>query len=195
MSFAWPGESSLYHHQLGAHAPSPPVQIIQQPIPQQPTTIFQQIPGSFSPISQTVRRGSAKEDLIELMMIQNAQMHQVIMNNMTISALSSFGYSATPPAPKINVAPLEIEEEETDVVYHHHYEPYPGHYQFLPRWQPHQPHQEPVVRHINMDPYPPSLARQAVQRAVPPPPPPSATGTVGADIPPASEYYDLADGR
>lgn len=32
-------------------------------------------------------------DLVELMMMQNAQMHQVIMNNMTISALSSFGYT------------------------------------------------------------------------------------------------------
>lgn len=31
-------------------------------------------------------------DLVELMMMQNAQMHQVIMNNMTMSALSSFGY-------------------------------------------------------------------------------------------------------
>ena len=35
-------------------------------------------------------------DLVELMMLQNAQMHQVIMNNMTMSALSSFGYSNSP---------------------------------------------------------------------------------------------------
>ncbi|EMP27094.1 hypothetical protein UY3_15814 [Chelonia mydas] len=32
-------------------------------------------------------------DLIEFMMIQNAQMHQVIMNNMTMAALTSFGFS------------------------------------------------------------------------------------------------------
>uniref|UniRef100_A0A7M4DX74 DUF4587 domain-containing protein n=1 Tax=Crocodylus porosus TaxID=8502 RepID=A0A7M4DX74_CROPO len=36
-------------------------------------------------------------DLIELMMIQNAQMHQVIMNNLTMSALTSFGLSPAPP--------------------------------------------------------------------------------------------------
>lgn len=33
-------------------------------------------------------------DLVELMMIQNVQMHQIIMNNMTMSALNSFGYSS-----------------------------------------------------------------------------------------------------
>lgn len=40
-------------------------------------------------------------DLVELMMMQNAQMHQVIMTNMTMSALSSFGYMQAPEVSKI----------------------------------------------------------------------------------------------
>lgn len=35
------------------------------------------------------------------MMMQNAQMHQVIMNNMTMSALSYFGYMQAPEVNKI----------------------------------------------------------------------------------------------
>uniref|UniRef100_A0A452HSD6 DUF4587 domain-containing protein n=1 Tax=Gopherus agassizii TaxID=38772 RepID=A0A452HSD6_9SAUR len=42
--------------------------------------------------------GHIREDLIELMMIQNAQMHQVIMNNMTMATLASFGFSPAPAA-------------------------------------------------------------------------------------------------
>lgn len=41
------------------------------------------------------------KDLVELMMMQNAQMHQVIMNNMTMSALSSFGYMQAPEVNKL----------------------------------------------------------------------------------------------
>ncbi|XP_044855818.1 proline-rich protein 29 isoform X3 [Mauremys mutica] len=67
-------------------------------IPQQPMTIFQQIPGILSPFTQPVRPGHVREDLIELMMIQNAQMHQVIMSNMTMAALTSFGFSPAPAA-------------------------------------------------------------------------------------------------
>lgn len=42
-------------------------------------------------------------DLVELMMIQNAQMHQVIMNNMTMSALSSFGYTNASSGPVVGI--------------------------------------------------------------------------------------------
>uniref|UniRef100_H3ASR8 DUF4587 domain-containing protein n=1 Tax=Latimeria chalumnae TaxID=7897 RepID=H3ASR8_LATCH len=142
------------------------------------------------------RAGHVKEDLVELMMIQNAQMHQVIMNNMTMSALSAFGYSQAQPAPsQTHIMPITIEESEPDVVYHHYYDPYP--YSNMPSWYQSQPpgrptNREGVVRHLNGD------ARSTVRKdvkAVPPPPPPSATGTVGADIPPASEYYDVADGK
>lgn len=43
-------------------------------------------------------------DLIELMMIQNAQMHQVIMNNLTMSALTSFGLSPAPPTAQVRLS-------------------------------------------------------------------------------------------
>uniref|UniRef100_K7G6W8 DUF4587 domain-containing protein n=1 Tax=Pelodiscus sinensis TaxID=13735 RepID=K7G6W8_PELSI len=128
-------------------------------------------------------------DLVELMMIQNAQMHQVILNNMTLSALASFGYSpALPAAQKIiqvKLLPLLAEDEEADLVFHHHYAPYPS-----PPWPPlAQPaawaQEPPRVRYVGLDP----------PRLVPPPPPPSATGTVGANVPPATEYYDYTQGQ
>ncbi|XP_074796771.1 proline-rich protein 29 isoform X2 [Natator depressus] len=68
-------------------------------------TVFQQIPGILSPFTQPVRPGHVREDLIELMMIQNAQMHQVIMNNMTMAALTSFGFSPAPAAAQVTVPP------------------------------------------------------------------------------------------
>uniref|UniRef100_F6QHY1 DUF4587 domain-containing protein n=1 Tax=Xenopus tropicalis TaxID=8364 RepID=F6QHY1_XENTR len=170
------------------------VQVIPSMVPQQPT-IIQQLP--FSPsLSQPIRPGRAKEDLVELMMIQNAQMHQVIMNNMTMSVLSNFGYGLPEKPPKSNVVPVQMEEDQP-VVYHH-YEPYPSMYPYYPTypaWQEQRPlpHREPTVRHIDIQPHTPTHVGD--QRAVPPPPPLSATGTVGADVPPASEYYDLAEGR
>ncbi|KAG8566895.1 hypothetical protein GDO81_013410 [Engystomops pustulosus] len=169
---------------------SPGIQIISPTVPQQPT-IIQQLPTDFTPpLSHPIRHGRAKEDLIELMMIQNAQMHQVIMNNMTMAALSSFGYGSTPPNPMPSILPVEIEDDEP-MVYHHHYEPYPSSYPSypvyptLPPMAP-LPHREPTVRHINQDTQPATPSRIIDQRPVPPPPPLSATGTVGADIPPAS---------
>ncbi|XP_075437726.1 proline-rich protein 29 isoform X1 [Ascaphus truei] len=94
MSHGWPAESAPYC------SPSwegnyPGVQIIPAPVSNQPT-IIQQIPAAFAPLSQPIRHGRAKEDLIELMMIQNAQMHQVIMNNMAVSAMSSLGSNSAP---------------------------------------------------------------------------------------------------
>ncbi|XP_030044461.1 proline-rich protein 29 [Microcaecilia unicolor] len=198
MTSSGSGEEIFYPNQLWSQQPAR-VQIIQQPIPQQPTTIFQQIPAAMTPLTQPVRPGHAKEDLIELMMIQNAQMHQLIMNNMTISALSSFGYAPGPPAPQANIVPVHIEEDQPNVIYHHHYNPYPSTYSTFPSWQPQPqmmlPHKEPVVRHLSLDQPMPSTRHRGDQRAVPPPPPPSATGTVGADIPPASEYYDMTEGE
>ncbi|XP_075437727.1 proline-rich protein 29 isoform X2 [Ascaphus truei] len=206
MSHGWPAESAPYC------SPSwegnyPGVQIIPAPVSNQPT-IIQQIPAAFAPLSQPIRHGRAKEDLIELMMIQNAQMHQVIMNNMAVSAMSSLGSNSAPaPAtpsmvPVIHMEEEEEEEEEPPVIYHHHYDPYPPSYPSYPSYpvwqtqpQPRIQPREPTVRHINMDMQPTSSTRYGDQRAVPPPPPPSATGTVGADVLPASEYYDFADGK
>ncbi|KAG8566899.1 hypothetical protein GDO81_013410 [Engystomops pustulosus] len=89
---------------------SPGIQIISPTVPQQPT-IIQQLPTDFTPpLSHPIRHGRAKEDLIELMMIQNAQMHQVIMNNMTMAALSSFGYGSTPPNPMTTSATTSTPE-------------------------------------------------------------------------------------
>ncbi|XP_029429520.1 proline-rich protein 29 [Rhinatrema bivittatum] len=188
---------SCYPDQLWSQHPAR-VQIIQQPIPQQPTTIFQQIPGVIAPLAHPIRAGHAKEDLIDLMMIQNAQMYQLIMNNMTMSTLSSFGYAPALPASQANIVPLHIEEEEPALIYHHHYDPYPSGYPAVSSW-PQQPQmmvppKEPFVRHLGLDEPMSSSRHHRDRRAVPPPPPPSATGTVGADIPPASAYYDVADG-
>ncbi|XP_066556313.1 proline-rich protein 29-like [Amia ocellicauda] len=170
------------------------VQIIQQPVPQQPTTIIQQLPSAMSPAVPPIRPGHIKEDLVELMMIQNAQMHQVIMNNMTMSALNAFGYSQpTPqPPPEPPRIPIILEEEDPEPVYYHHYEPLP--FPVYPSWpqtpQQARHYQEGGVHHVD------SIASPSKDmRAVPPPPPPSATRTVGADIPPAAEYYDATEGR
>ncbi|XP_043911292.1 proline-rich protein 29 isoform X3 [Protopterus annectens] len=123
-------------------------------VPQQPTTIFQQLQSPFFAFNQpnNFRSGHVKEDLVELMMIQNAQMHQVIMNNMTMSALSQFGYSEEPPASEIPSVPVIIEDTEQEVVYHHYYDPYS--YQAPSVWQnpprpPFQSNQKQIVRHLN----------------------------------------------
>uniref|UniRef100_A0A672Z8L3 DUF4587 domain-containing protein n=1 Tax=Sphaeramia orbicularis TaxID=375764 RepID=A0A672Z8L3_9TELE len=61
-------------------------------------------------------------DLVEMMMIQNAQMHQVIMSNMTVSALRSFGYVSPPSGPVVSVP----QRHETDPeIFHHYYQPAP----------------------------------------------------------------------
>ncbi|XP_010158459.1 PREDICTED: proline-rich protein 29, partial [Eurypyga helias] len=116
--------------------------------------------------------------LIELMMIQNSQMHQVVMNSLAVSALTSFGFGSSPAAAQVTVVPLQTREEEEAMVFHHHYIPYPS--------------PAPVLAW-------PVLARDqgpaAMRSAVPPPPPPGTTGTVGPDVPPASEYYDMMEER
>ncbi|KAM5135457.1 proline-rich protein 29-like [Mantella aurantiaca] len=201
MSQHWPTDPHLYSN--------PPwdsnytgVQIIPPMVSQQPT-IIQQLSTDFTPpLSYPIRHGRAKEDLVDLMMIQNAQMHQVIMNNMTMSALSGFGYGAAqpPPVPVPSVVPVQVEEEEP-IVYHHHYEAFPANYMTYPAYPAYPaapvppPQREPTIRHLNMDTQPASPMRNADQRPVPPPPPLSATGTVGADVPPATEYYDLTEAR
>lgn len=52
-------------------------------------------------LGSTCVYGVCLTDLVELMMMQNAQMHQVIMTNMTMSALSSFGHMQAPEVNKI----------------------------------------------------------------------------------------------
>ncbi|XP_061079333.1 proline-rich protein 29-like [Conger conger] len=166
------------------------IRLTKWPVPQQPTTVIQQIPSAMPPPGPAVRPGHVREDLVELMMIQNAQMHQVIMNNMTMSALSAFGHGQPPPpAPEVFRYPVIVEDEDPEV-FHHHYPPasLPSYPAWIP---PPQPHPQPTI--IYQDPAEhrdPGPSSRRDRRAVPPPPPPSATGTVGADIPPAAEYYD-----
>ncbi|XP_042639500.1 proline-rich protein 29 [Orycteropus afer afer] len=146
------------------------------------------------------RPGSVKEDLLELMLLQNAQMHQVLLSRLVAGALGP-----EPAATDLQVyleSHQEDAEEEEDLgvqgigplVFHHHYLPCP-----LPSLGPlqpwagpllaspsGQPHLQPTPRTQQGSPGP----RKRETRAVPPPPPPSATGTVGVDVPPASDYYD-----
>ncbi|XP_070834678.1 uncharacterized protein C21orf58 homolog [Chaetodon trifascialis] len=76
-------------------APPQPPHIIQQTLPQQPATIIQQLPQQQPLITQipppqpypAPRSGSIKEDMVELMLMQNAQMHQIIMHNMMLKAM------------------------------------------------------------------------------------------------------------
>ncbi|XP_010080132.1 PREDICTED: proline-rich protein 29, partial [Pterocles gutturalis] len=93
------------------------------PVPQQPVMILQQLPGTVAaPAGPPQIRG----DLIELMMIQNSQMHQVVMNSLAVSALTSFGFGPPPAAAQATAMPLQTGEEEEAVVFHHHYVPYPS---------------------------------------------------------------------
>ncbi|KAM3821073.1 proline-rich protein 29 [Vipera latastei] len=163
---------------------SPQVYLIQQPITQEPeVTILQQMPPTFPQSSCT---SHFRENLIELMMIQNAQMHQVIMNNLAMSAAACF---------ESNPSPTE-DEDEMDMVFHHHYAPYPCILPFR-TWKPPSQssvltqQQQPIIRYVGPDLQ--STGRQDDGQAVPPPPPPSATGTVTADVLPASEYYDYTE--
>uniref|UniRef100_A0A2K6GRY8 Proline rich 29 n=1 Tax=Propithecus coquereli TaxID=379532 RepID=A0A2K6GRY8_PROCO len=145
--------------------------------------------------------GRVKEDLLELMMLQNAQMHQLLLSRLVAGALNPW---PAPPGPQVYLEGCqesseeesEEEEEETEgpLVFHHHYLPclVPSPGPLLP-WSapfllppPCQPHLQDVPRIQHQPP----ASRKREVRAVPPPPPPSATGTVGADVPPASDYYD-----
>ncbi|XP_005508327.2 proline-rich protein 29 isoform X1 [Columba livia] len=158
------------------------------PVSPQPVMILQQLPGTAAalgpPAGPLQVRGA---DLIDLMMIQNSQMHQVVMNRLAVSALTSFGFGPSPAAAQAMAMPLQTTEEEEAVVFHHHYIPYPSPAPVLPWPVPVQDRGLVAVRHLGTG----SLAEDGEVSAVPPPPPPSATGTVGANVPPASEYYDM----
>ncbi|KAM6312028.1 proline-rich protein 29 [Podargus strigoides] len=125
------------------------------------------------------------------MMIQNSQMHQVVMNSLAVLALTSFGFGPCPVASQAMAVPLQTGEEEEDVVFHHHYVPYPSPAPLLAWPVPAWDRRPAAVRYLGTG----SLAEDEEVSAVPPPPPPSATGTVGASVPPASEYYDMMEER
>ncbi|XP_032365133.1 uncharacterized protein C21orf58 [Etheostoma spectabile] len=64
-----------------------PSRIIQQTLPQQPAAIIQQLLPQLPQSYPAPRSGSIKEDMVELMLMQNAQMHQIIMHNMMLKAM------------------------------------------------------------------------------------------------------------
>ncbi|XP_075415796.1 proline-rich protein 29 [Tenrec ecaudatus] len=174
-SWALPGSQS--------RAPTPWV-AVQQPLP------------GVVPLTPP-HTGRVKEDLLELLLLQNAQVHQVLLSRLASGALSAERPAA--PGPQVYLEDyLEEEEEEDDeelgvqgdgpLVFHHHYLPcvpaplgplLPWPVPFLPL-----PHLQATPR---MQHQAPATGRREV-RAVPPPPPPSATGTVGVDVPPASVF-------
>ncbi|XP_060774689.1 uncharacterized protein C21orf58 [Neoarius graeffei] len=111
-------------------APQPP-RIIQHPVPHPPATIIQQLPQQQPLIAQIPpvqpvphRSGSIKEDMVELMLMQNAQMHQIIMHNMMLKALppSIAGMSGSPPAGQEN---YYMKGKGGAAHHHHHYRPLP----------------------------------------------------------------------
>ncbi|XP_027802021.1 proline-rich protein 29 isoform X1 [Marmota flaviventris] len=162
-------------------------------------TILQSLPSAVPP--PPPQPGRVKEDLLELMMLQNAQMHQLLLSRLAAGAAGALSPGSDSPSAQVYLEDqLEELQEEMDtqeeepVVFHHHYLPcsVPS-LGSLPLWPapfllppPHQPlfQDAPRIQH-----WPPA-SRKRGMRAVPPPPPPSATGTVGADVPPASDYYD-----
>ncbi|NXH24562.1 PRR29 protein, partial [Myiagra hebetior] len=140
------------------------------PVSQPPVLILQQLPGpGAAPAGPPPGRG----DLMELMLIQSSQMHQLLMHSLAVAALTSLGAGPAPAPAQALAGPSQGEEEEEEVVvFHHHYIPYPG------------PGPVPVPA-----PVPVWFLRSSPGdegRAVPPPPPPSATGTVGPGVPPAA---------
>ncbi|XP_063126231.1 proline-rich protein 29 isoform X2 [Rattus norvegicus] len=151
-------------------------------------TILQPLPWTVA--SPQTQHNRVKEDLLELMMLQNAQMHQLLLSQLVADALSP---GPEWPRPQVHTDSLEeqVEEEmemgeQEPLVFHHHYLPcpvtslspmslWPSSFLSVP---PHQPPWQGAPRIQHQPP--------ASRRDVPPPPPPSATGTVGADVPPAS---------
>uniref|UniRef100_A0A8C2B5L5 Zgc:112416 n=1 Tax=Cyprinus carpio TaxID=7962 RepID=A0A8C2B5L5_CYPCA len=173
----------IHIHQTAPPAPLPPLapqppQIIQHTVPQQPATIIQQLPQQQPLIAQfpppqtfPYRSGSIKEDMVELMLMQNAQMHQIIMHNMMLKALPPT--AVFPGGSNSQITPLASHSAGQDlqhsttrggVVHHHHH--YGSHvpplppigYSFWPSLMPagqagtHQPTVQPVIGPVNLPP-------------------------------------------
>ncbi|XP_078214820.1 uncharacterized protein C21orf58 homolog isoform X5 [Callithrix jacchus] len=92
--------------------PQPPATVIQQ-LPQQPLIAQIPPPQAFP----TQRSGSIKEDMVELLLLQNAQVHQLVLQNWMLKAL--------PPAPQDppHVAPgvPRTTRRKLPAVHHHHH--------------------------------------------------------------------------
>ncbi|XP_075790263.1 uncharacterized protein C21orf58 homolog isoform X2 [Pelodiscus sinensis] len=139
-----PAPGPAYLPSALAPAPEPP-RIIQHTMPQQPATIIQQLPPQAPLITQipppqpltAPRSGSIKEDMVEMMLMQNAQMHQIVMQNMMLKALPPMAFSQPtgtgPPLLQYTQQPqfaapvmVKAEKPRPSAVHHHHYYPLPG---------------------------------------------------------------------
>nr|XP_017496013.2 uncharacterized protein C21orf58 homolog isoform X1 [Manis javanica]XP_017496014.2 uncharacterized protein C21orf58 homolog isoform X1 [Manis javanica]XP_017496015.2 uncharacterized protein C21orf58 homolog isoform X1 [Manis javanica]XP_017496017.2 uncharacterized protein C21orf58 homolog isoform X1 [Manis javanica]XP_017496018.2 uncharacterized protein C21orf58 homolog isoform X1 [Manis javanica] len=131
-------------------APEPP-QLIRHWAPHPPATSSQQLPlqpllAQVAPPQAfpTQRSGSIKEDVVELMLVQNAQLHQVIMHSLMLRALPpsklapSPGPQAAPLHPTLqdpqwaNPAVLRAERQKPPSVHHHHHYAPPAPLQAVP---------------------------------------------------------------
>lgn len=113
--------------------PPEPPRIIQHPVPQPPATIIQQLPQQQPLIAQisppqvfpTQKSGSIKEDMVEMMLMQNAQMHQILMQNMMLKALPpgpTGPRAATLQDPRwAHHGVLRAEKQKPPPVHHHHH--------------------------------------------------------------------------
>ncbi|XP_074767545.1 uncharacterized protein C21orf58 homolog [Athene noctua] len=148
-----PAEGQCHNHRAGLlHVyqipfPAPraePPRIIQQMMPPQSATIIQQLPQTPPLITQippaqpfaAPYSGSIKEDMVEMMLMQNAQMHQIIMQNMMLKALPPMAFAqpaggSSPPLQHAQqdlqvAAPLALKANRprpSAVHHHHHYPP------------------------------------------------------------------------
>ncbi|XP_010634675.1 uncharacterized protein C21orf58 homolog isoform X2 [Fukomys damarensis] len=112
-----PEQLRIIQHQV----PQPPATIIQQ-LPQQP--LIAQIPPPQACASQ--RSGSIKDDMVEMMLMQNAQMHQILMQNMMLKALppvlAPTGLHPALQDPKgRRPVLLQAERQKPPAVHHHHH--------------------------------------------------------------------------
>ncbi|XDA71585.1 hypothetical protein R6Z07M_001915 [Ovis aries] len=110
---------------VGVHptvSPAPPAldppRIIQHPAPPPPATIIQQLPQQPliaqippPPAFPTQRSGSIKEEVVEMMLMQNAQTHQLLMQALMLRAL---------PPPALAPTPLHLTPQRPPSVRHHH---------------------------------------------------------------------------
>ncbi|XP_020829109.1 uncharacterized protein C21orf58 homolog [Phascolarctos cinereus] len=114
--------------------------IIQQMVPQPPATIIQQLPQqpliTQIPPAQAYpapRSGSVKEDMVEMMLMQNAQMHQIVMQNMMLKVLPPMASPANEmnppwlrPAQQDPQLAFRAEKPRASSVHHHHHYSPPG---------------------------------------------------------------------
>ncbi|XP_013384150.1 relA-associated inhibitor [Lingula anatina] len=147
--------------------PPPPPQPYVPPLPPQfPSQVIQQ--GPFPADTSTKTN---KGDFMEMLMMQNAQLHQLMMQQMMMSSLSGSNsstkqsvpqftvplnlyppeYPQPPPQPQI----LTVKNDRPASVHHHHYS--------LRQEAPPPPQPQPVIHHVTQLP--------PIQTRVLPPPP------------------------